>query len=315
MKTSEITSIEAPAIAPAQNQTNLPHRILVVDDEDDDRQLIVDVLTLSGYEVEAVKDGAAGWEALQTYDYDLIITDNKMPKVTGIEMIEKLRAARMALPVIMVTGYLPTHEYVRKPWLKPDITLEKPFSNDDLLAAVKTFLKAAEGISNSSQLFRECAMSDRQTSQVKERVGTPIHDQTNLHQRILVVDDDRDTRQLSVDVLVGSGYDVQGAKDGAAGWEALLTGSYDLVITDNKMPRMTGIEMIEKLRSARMTLPVIMATRYLPTHEFVRRPWLKPDAALERPFSGDELLATVKKILHTGDGGDDLKETLLPKYL
>ena len=79
------------------------------------------------------------------------------------------------------------------------------------------------------------------------------------------------------------------------GWEALQNNSYDLVITDNKMPRMTGIEMIEKLRSATMTLPVIMATRYLPTHEFVRRPWLKPDAALERPFSNDELLAAVKK--------------------
>lgn len=78
---------------------------------------------------------------------------------------------------------------------------------------------------------------------------------------------------------------------------------------------MTGVEMIEKLRSARMTLPVLMATRYLPTHEFIRRPWLKPDAALERPFSNDDLLATVKKILHTDGGNGGRQETLLPKYL
>jgi hypothetical protein len=50
-----------------------------------------------------------------------------------------------------------------------------------------------------------------------------------------------------------------------------------------------------------MAVPVIMATSYLPTHEFARKPWLKPDAALERPFSSDDLLETVKKVLGTDD--------------
>jgi CheY-like chemotaxis protein len=78
---------------------------------------------------------------------------------------------------------------------------------------------------------------------------------------------------------------------------------------------MTGIEMIEKLRSARMAVPVIMATGDLPTHEFARKPWLKPDATLPRPFSNDDLLEAVKKVLHTDDGSDGRKETLLPIYL
>jgi CheY-like chemotaxis protein len=125
--------------------------------------------------------------------------------------------------------------------------------------------------------------------------------QTNQPRRILVVDDNSDTRQLSADVLAGSGYDVEAVKDGAAGWEALQADHYDLVITDNKMPRMTGLEMIEKLRSARSPVPVVMATTYLPVFEFARKPWLKPEAALQRPFSTDELLATVKKILHPPD--------------
>ena len=123
-------------------RTNSPRpiRILVVDDEQDARQLTVDVLANSGYVVEAVKDGAAGWDALQAGRYDLIVTDNKMPGMSGVEMIEQLRTARMALPVVMVTGYLPTHEYIRRPWLKPDVILEKPFSNADLLATVKKVL-------------------------------------------------------------------------------------------------------------------------------------------------------------------------------
>ncbi|MGA2246647.1 MAG: response regulator [Verrucomicrobiota bacterium] len=88
---------------------NPPHRILVVDDDGDARQLTVDVLTGSGYEVVGVKNGAAGWSALQACHYDLIITDNRMPKMQGIEMIAKLRAASMTLPVIKL---VPRHKPV-----------------------------------------------------------------------------------------------------------------------------------------------------------------------------------------------------------
>jgi hypothetical protein len=56
-----------------------------------------------------------------------------------------------------------------------------------------------------------------------------------------------------------------------------------------------------------------MATRYLPTHEFARRPWLKPDAALERPFSNEDLLETVKKVLGTVGGRGWANETSRPK--
>jgi two-component system, chemotaxis family, chemotaxis protein CheY len=133
--------------------------------------------------------------------------------------------------------------------------------------------------------------------------------------RILVVDDDSDTRQLSIDVLVSSDYVVDAVVDGASAWEALKAKHFDLVITDNKMPRMTGVELIEKLRYTRLPLPVIMATSEVPTTVFERKPWLLPDATLERPFSNDELLAAVRKVLRTDDGNLDHMEMLLPRYL
>jgi two-component system sensor histidine kinase and response regulator WspE len=114
---------------------------------------------------------------------------------------------------------------------------------------------------------------------------------------IIVVDDDLHTREQMAGVLIRSGYNVDTAVDGHDGWQAIQANPYDLIITDNKMQRMTGIEMIEKVRAACMTLPVLMATRYLPDHEFARRPWLKPDAVLERPFSDDDLTAAVEKLL------------------
>jgi len=155
-------------------------------------------------------------------------------------------------------------------------------------------------------------MKDTEISLVKEPVILPPKNQSNPAGRILVVDDDSDLRQLTINVLAGSGYEVEAVKDGSDGWDALLAGDYALVITDNKMPRMTGLQMIEKLRSSGRVIPIIMATGYVPTQEFTRRPWLKPDATLERPFSNDELLEAVNKILRPAAGNDSPKTVLLP---
>jgi DNA-binding response OmpR family regulator len=247
--------------------------------------------------VDAAEDGAAAWEALNADSYDLMITDNKMPRLTGMELLKKLYASRMALPVIMTTGELPTEEFIRYPWLQPTATLLKPYTIAELVGTVKKVLREADGAADGSQLFKHRDMKDGKMSPAGEPAGAPWHARRIPPCRILVVDDDSDTRQLSVDVLVGSGYDVDAVMDGAAGWEALQENSYDLAITDNKMPRMTGVEMIEKLRSASMALPVIMATGQLPLNEFARKPWLKPTATLQRPFSNDDLLEVVKKVL------------------
>ena len=131
-------------------QKNPPRRILVVDDDPDTRQLSVDVLASADFEVAAVVDGADAWEALRAKHFDLVITDNKMPRVTGIELIAKLRYTRLPLPVIMATNQLPTLEFERHPWLLPDATLQRPFSNDDLLAAVRKVLRTDE--TNGNQM-------------------------------------------------------------------------------------------------------------------------------------------------------------------
>ena len=102
-----ISHAEEQASTPLQSQTNPPDHILVVEDDIFFRRLNTQVLLGSGYEVDAAADGAAAWQALNTDGYDLLITDNSMPKLSGVELLKKLRGARMALPVIMATGTLP----------------------------------------------------------------------------------------------------------------------------------------------------------------------------------------------------------------
>jgi len=137
--------------ASASSRTHSSRRILVVDDDPDIRQQSTEVLIHHGYQVDAAEDGAGAWDTLQVNDYDLVVADHCMPKVTGVELIKKLRAARMALPVILISGAMPMDELNRHPSLQLAATLLKPFTTDELVLAVKEVLretaKACESIS------------------------------------------------------------------------------------------------------------------------------------------------------------------------
>jgi DNA-binding response OmpR family regulator len=140
-------------------------------------------------------------------------------------------------------------------------------------------------------------MKENTISQAGESACAPLQREANLPQRILVVDDDISIRQLSTEVLIHSGYEVDAAADGAAAWEALQIKAFNLLITDHNMPRLTGVELVKKLRSARMALPVILATGRLPTEELAQNPSLQLAAMLPKPFTVEELLGTVTKVL------------------
>ena len=115
--------------------------------------------------------------------------------------------------------------------------------------------------------------------------------------RILLVDDDLVLCVFHAEVLSGAGFDVDMAEDGEAGWQALQVRNYDLLITDNQMPRVSGIELLKKLRSEEQDIPVIMVSGAIPTEELNRNSWLRLSATLPKPFTGDRLLRIVKKVL------------------
>jgi DNA-binding response OmpR family regulator len=201
----------------------------------------------------------------------------------------------MTLPVIMFSSTLPRRELAWHPWLHLDAMICKPFHITEFTDIVEKVLRKTQ----SAELFRDCALRALGVLLPAEMDAAAIdRSPINPFRRILVVDDDPDARRLHVDLLTGSDYQAEGATDGAAGWEALQTHHYNLVITDNKMPRMTGVEMIQKLRSASINVPVIMATGNVPVHEFARRPWLKPEVMLEKPYTDEDLMVAVKKVLH-----------------
>ncbi|HEU5070717.1 MAG TPA: response regulator [Verrucomicrobiae bacterium] len=143
MKAKLAAAYEAPR-APSQSLPTPHYRILLVEDDEDIRRLNTEVLIRHGYQVDAAEDGAVAWDALQSNSYNLMVTDNAMPKVTGLELLKKLHGARMALPVIMATGTLPTAEFICSPWLQPTATMFKPYTLDELVGTVQEVLRATE---------------------------------------------------------------------------------------------------------------------------------------------------------------------------
>ncbi len=144
-------------------------------------------------------------------------------------------------------------------------------------------------------------MKGNELLHVAEPAGASVQWPAHPHQRILVVDDDSDLRLLYTEALARPGYQVDAAEDGAAGWEALRVNNYNLLITEYSLPRLTGIELVRKLRAARMAMPVVLAAERLPTPELVQNPSLQLAAILPKPFYISELLETVKIVLRATD--------------
>jgi DNA-binding response OmpR family regulator len=120
-----------------------------------------------------------------------------------------------------------------------------------------------------------------------------------------VAEDNRAIRQLNRRILTDSGYDVDAAENGEVAWDSLQLNSYDLLITDNDMPKLSGVDLLQKLFAASMALPVIMLTGRMPTKELKQQPWLEIEAMLLKPCAIDELLATVRNVLLANDGAHD----------
>jgi DNA-binding NtrC family response regulator len=121
---------------PLPDQTISRHRILVVEEEHDLRQITAEVLIDAGYRVDVAEDGTTAWAALQLYQYGLLITDQFIPKMSGFELLKKIDAAHLTLPTIMATGSLPIQEFAAHPFLRSVKLVFKPYSFEKLLSMV-----------------------------------------------------------------------------------------------------------------------------------------------------------------------------------
>jgi len=115
-------------------------RVLVVDDDAGVRDVLAITLNKAGYRTRCAKDGEDGWEALHVNKFDALITDHDMPRLTGLDLIRRVRAAPLQVPVLLMSGRLPWDDSRLFKLLRPGMTLAKPFSMADMLLKLRCIL-------------------------------------------------------------------------------------------------------------------------------------------------------------------------------
>jgi two-component system cell cycle response regulator DivK len=117
-------------------------RILVVEDQEDNRQILRDLLTSADFEVIEAVDGEAGLAAAASHRPDLVLMDIQLPGLDGYEATRRIKAnsALRAIPVIAVTSYGLAGDADKALAAGCDAYISKPYSPRQLLAKVREYL-------------------------------------------------------------------------------------------------------------------------------------------------------------------------------
>ncbi|MCP4147769.1 MAG: sigma-54-dependent Fis family transcriptional regulator [bacterium] len=107
-------------------------KILIIDDDPSIRNMLAIVLKRSGYTVTVADNGMAALERLKKELFDLIISDIKMPNISGIELLKKIKSINKEIPVIMITAYASANDAVEAMKLGAEDYVTKPFNLDEL---------------------------------------------------------------------------------------------------------------------------------------------------------------------------------------
>jgi DNA-binding NtrC family response regulator len=127
-----------------QKEGKMPEKILVIDDEPDMLALLRMIIEdNTDYEMETTNNPSEGLKMIIQEDYDLVISDLKMPGMDGIELFDEVKEIKPDLPMIIITAYgsLETAEEAMKKGVTDFIT--KPFRKDNILFTINRVLELA----------------------------------------------------------------------------------------------------------------------------------------------------------------------------
>lgn len=119
-----------------------PLRVLLVEDDDDNRELMAEVLASCGYEVLSASSGQDGLKTLAERSIDVLVTDVGMPGMGGLEVAKAAKAIAPTVPVVIVTGWAERQDIASARGKHVDAVLIKPVEPDALAQAVSDVAQA-----------------------------------------------------------------------------------------------------------------------------------------------------------------------------
>ena len=247
----------------------MPKKILVIEDNEQNRILMRQILKYRGYEVLEAVDGAAGLKMAGEHMPDLILLDLQMPVMGGFAVIRELRKtpALSMLKVIAVTSFAMKGDREKALEAGFDEYVTKPIDTRKFIALIQKVLPP-------------------EITQLKKPV-------------ILCVDDEPANLKLLENILVPRGYEVVSANNGEDALMHIETGTIDLVLLDLMLPGMDGLQVSRKIKDDRRSssLPIIMLTAHSGGESYIRSLSKEVFAYLHKPFVAEELVSHVRTAL------------------
>jgi CheY-like chemotaxis protein len=117
---------------------------------------------------------------------------------------------------------------------------------------------------------------------------------------ILVVDDEKNTRELLREILLGEGYQVVEAEDGEKALEIIQKQKIDLIITDRSMPVLGGLELLQRLKRDRKSIPSLMISAYGEEELWGAAIGQGARDYILKPFKAQDVLNVVRKVFSGG---------------
>jgi CheY-like chemotaxis protein len=219
---------------PTKSNGEAHQRVLVVEDNDADRQWLMGTLTRSGYVVNTASNGKAAIEQLKQQTFAAVTLDLMLPDMDGWDLLKEMRreGINRATPVLMTTvvadksaAVAPVDDYLLKPI-------------------------------NASRLLASLAA-----------VGAAPH----IGKQILILDDELGTTRLIESALREWGYEPTFTDSGTTALDLIRREQFSAVVVDLVMPEMGGYEFLDRLRNEGIGLPAIVMTAADVTRDELKR--------------------------------------------
>ncbi len=261
-------------------------RVLLAEDDVEMRIMLASALKSRGYTVLEAPDGDelldyVGLLMVLSPDedpVDVIIADIRMPGLATLDALAEAYDSGWKTPLIVITAFGGADVRAQAERLGAVAVLDKPFDVDALCSLVRDHTPARPAERPPADALRPT--------------------------RILLAEDDNEMRGMLASDLRSDGYHVIEVPDGPAvlgyigkGWLTSCLGKYvDVIVSDIRMPGMSGIDILAGMRSAGWRLPFILITAFGGKDLHDRAKWLGASAVFDKPFDIDELRSVLRDI-------------------
>jgi len=259
-----------------------PATIMVVEADPSVREMLALLFTSEGHRTAAVADGKQAVAlARGTIKPDIVVAGYSLPNgMTGLQVIAGVREAHGSeLPAVILTGDIST-DTMREITQRGCVQRYKPVRAEELSHLIQSLL------SESRQPTARADLSPQ--AELKGDMLRPA---------VFVVDDECSVREAMRELLREEGWAVEVYSSGEAFIEAYHPGREGCLVVDARMPRMSGLELLERLKIAGGGPPAIMITGHADIRLAVRAMKAGAVAFLEKPVQYDELVVNIERAL------------------